>query len=69
MKEYGFILIDCPPSLGILSQISLVASTHVLVPIPNSVQSFNGNRFFTTDGRNGSSDGSIKGCRLLGSAR
>jgi chromosome partitioning protein len=33
LDNYDFILIDCPPSLGMLTQISLVASTHVLVPI------------------------------------
>ncbi len=33
VAHYDFILIDCPPSLGMLSHISLVAATHVLVPI------------------------------------
>jgi chromosome partitioning protein len=41
-KEYDFILIDCPPSLGILSVISLVAATHVLVPIQTQFKSFQG---------------------------
>lgn len=31
--QYDFVLIDCPPSLAILSYISLVASTHVLVVV------------------------------------
>lgn len=39
---YDFILIDCPPSLGLLSYISLVASTHVLVPIETEFKAFQG---------------------------
>lgn len=42
VKEYDFILIDCPPSLGILSMISLVAATSVLVPIQTQFKSFQG---------------------------
>lgn len=41
-KDYDFILIDCPPSLGILSVISLVAATGVLVPIQTQFKSFQG---------------------------
>ena len=41
-KTYDFILIDCPPSLGILSYISLVAASYVLVPIQTQYKAFCG---------------------------
>lgn len=40
--NYDFILIDCPPSLGLLTVLSLVAATHVLVPIQTQFKSFQG---------------------------
>jgi chromosome partitioning protein len=40
--DYDFILIDCPPSLGNLAYISLVAASHVLVPIQAQYKAFNG---------------------------
>lgn len=33
IEEYDFILIDCPPSVGELTQTALAASTEVLMPI------------------------------------
>jgi chromosome partitioning protein len=41
-RKYDFIVIDCPPSLGLLSLIGLVASTHVLVPIQTQYKAFIG---------------------------
>ncbi|HEY9881488.1 MAG TPA: ParA family protein [Leptolyngbyaceae cyanobacterium] len=40
--KYDFILIDCPPTLGVFSILSLVASTHVLVPIQTHFKAFLG---------------------------
>lgn len=33
VADYQFIIIDCPPSLGMMLTQALLASTHVLVPI------------------------------------
>ncbi len=41
-SQYDFILIDCPPSLGLLSYISLVAATHVLIPIQAEYKALRG---------------------------
>lgn len=40
--QYDFILIDCPPSLGVLSILSLTAATHVLIPIQTHFKAFKG---------------------------
>lgn len=40
--NYDYILIDCPPTLGVLSIISLVASTHILIPMQTQYKSFVG---------------------------
>jgi len=38
--DYDFILIDCPPNLGLLNILSLAAATHVLVPIQTQFKAF-----------------------------
>ena len=45
-RNYDFILLDCPPNLGLASVLCLVAATHVLVPIHTTDKGFEGARDF-----------------------
>jgi chromosome partitioning protein len=40
LSNYDFILIDCPPNLGVLSLIALSAATHALVPIQTQYKTY-----------------------------
>src|SRR5579862_5965846 len=40
--EFDFVIIDCPPSLGTLTQNAIVASTHLLIPTEPKFYSFAG---------------------------
>ena len=41
-QVYDYVIIDCPPSLGLLTFNSLIASTEVIVPIEMSLFSLHG---------------------------
>jgi len=42
VKDYDFILIDCPPSLGFLSVNALTACTYIIIPVECSAFSLKG---------------------------
>ncbi len=44
-NSYDFILIDCPPSLGLLSVMSLVTATKLLIPIQTEYKAVEGTMF------------------------
>jgi cellulose biosynthesis protein BcsQ len=41
-RTYDYVIIDCPPSLGLLTFNSLIASTEVIVPVEMSLFSLHG---------------------------
>ena len=41
-KKYNYIIIDTPPSIGLITLNALVASTHILIPIQSSYLSLEG---------------------------
>ncbi len=42
LNRYSYVLIDCPPSLGLLTVVGLTAATHLLVPIETEFKSYFG---------------------------
>ena len=42
IKTYNFIIIDCPPSLGLLTINAFIASDYLLVPVDASAYSHQG---------------------------
>ncbi|KYC34519.1 chromosome partitioning protein ParA [Scytonema hofmannii PCC 7110] len=42
LDQFDYILIDCPPSLGLLSVMSLIAATHVIIPLQTQYKCYLG---------------------------
>jgi chromosome partitioning protein len=52
VDQFDYILIDCPPSLGLLSIMALMAATHVVIPLQTQYKCFLGtNKLLNTIAR------------------
>ena len=48
LERYDYLLIDCPPSLGILTANALAAAQHVLIPLQTEAMTLHGLSIFLT---------------------
>ena len=44
IKNYDYVLIDCPPSIGLLSQNAILASSEIIIPVGCDYLSYKGLR-------------------------
>jgi chromosome partitioning protein len=69
VKEYDFILIDCPPSLGVLTTNALIASDRVIIPVQTEYLALRGlkhlNEIIAKVKRKGNSELTVKILRTM----
>lgn len=69
VKDYDFILIDCPPNLGILTTNALIASDRVIIPVQTEFLALRGlkhlNAFIAKVRRKGNNKLTVKILRTM----
>ena len=73
VKDYRFILIDCPPSLGVLTTNALIAADKVIIPVQTEYLALRGlkhlNRIIAKVKRKGNSNLTTRILRTMHDAR
>ena len=65
--DYPNIVIDCPPTLGLLTVNALVAATHLLIPIQSSYFALEGTDDLLETDREGPQRAPTRRCASSGS--